>query len=259
MTIRCMGRYRKRAVLCAWSSKTFGRQAYREKTVEDLGAKRALKMLRTAWQSLHEHAAVHARAQGLAEDLLRARQLQILKCCLRAWQEDTSTRHQRSLVVACQSRRIASRVLRETFGAWGRSYSIASGLSDQYRNTKTRSRVLRAWKILTTVMRQRRLGLRRLAEAHRARRMRWWFARWQLAVRQHLEHMERLKTCIKRKKVRNIFHDHIDWHAALWVVKLLSTACQVAFNHFKNWYWSSFDVEVQVGPHRLFLSDLRDS
>ena len=92
-----------------------------------------------------------------------------------------------------------------------------------------------------------------MAEALCTRMLKRGFEGWRLAVRQHLERMEELRACIKRKKVRYCDamsawnHAHTCQVSNTWVCR----STQVAFNHFKNWYWSSFDVEVQASPRSV--------
>lgn len=70
-------------------------------------------------------------------------------------------------------------------------------------------------------MHAQRLAVARFMERRQRCEARRALRHWADIVAERREHLERLRACIKRKRV--------------------------AFQQFKLWYWDAFDADVQVG------------
>ena len=142
-----------------------------------------------------------------------------MRSCFGSWHGDSGIRRLARIVVFQQRRRCDLRLLRCSFGEWRHcseaewskplSLSPPSGrpclptsaaFPDWHRRLLLRA--ARAWHSLASAKRQRRVGLRRLGESLRLLRLRSWLGGWHAEVLRHLAHLEGLRVCIKRKKVR---------------------------------------------------------
>ncbi|KAL0023069.1 hypothetical protein WJX79_008548 [Trebouxia sp. C0005] len=85
---------------------------------------------------------------------------------------------------------------------------------------------LRAWQAVAQHKRHKRVALMRLLSKHLLNRKRHAFHRWHAAWQERCQALERLRVCISRKRI--------------------------SFRLFKQWYWESFDDDVQATLGHMF-------
>ena len=143
-----------------------------------------------------------------------------MRSCFGLWHGDGRLRRLARIAVFQQRGRCDLRLLRCSFGEWrhrseaewskplslsppsGRS-CLPTSAAFPYWRRRLLLRAARAWHSLALAQRQRRVGLRRLGESLRLLRLRSWLGGWRAEVLRHLAHLEGLRVCIKRKKVRS--------------------------------------------------------
>lgn len=165
-------------------------------------------LLQLSWAAWRDQAALGVANSAAAERLRAAGEVKGLAAALAAWQAEARTLALRRAVVSRALQRRSVRRVDAVFSAWAAACAAVksrSATADFLFHAKQRElamAVLHSWRLAAAGRRGRRLAGQRLAASRR-----WWALQrcvraWRCQVLEREEQRERLRACIKSKKVR---------------------------------------------------------
>lgn len=175
---------------------------------EDSKSSAWLWLLQLSWAAWREQAALGVANLAAAERLRAAGEAKGLAAALAAWQAEARTLALRRAIVSRALQRRYVRRVDAVFSAWAAACAAAKSrwaTADSLFHAKQREfamAVLHSWRLASAGRRGRRLAGQRLAASRR-----WWALQrcvgaWRCQVLEREEQRERLRACIKSKKVR---------------------------------------------------------